>query len=92
MCIAGYFRKFSFKKSVCVVINSAKYKITNLLRIYLAGVLLEYVERYNYLGMIIHVRNDDYDISRQLRSILCTYYGESQSVVGKHNLEIMKDN
>ena len=23
---------------------------------------------------------------------LCTYYGESQSVVGKHNLEIMKDN
>ena len=22
---------------------------------------------------------------------LCTYYGESQSVVGKHNLEIMKD-
>ena len=23
---------------------------------------------------------------------LCTYYGESQSVEGKHNLEIMKDN
>ena len=23
---------------------------------------------------------------------LCTYYCESQSVVGKHNLEIMKDN
>ena len=23
---------------------------------------------------------------------LCTYYGESQSVVGKHNLEIMNDN
>ena len=39
-------------------------------RVYLAGVLLEYVERYKYLGMIIHVRNDDYDITRQLRSII----------------------
>ncbi len=55
-------------KSVCMVINSAKYKITNLPQVYLAGVLLEYVERYKYLGMIIHVGNDDYDITRQLRS------------------------
>ena len=53
-----------------MVINSAKYKITNLPRVYVAGVLLEYVERYKYLGMIIHVRNDDYDITRQLRSII----------------------
>ena len=53
-----------------MVINSGKYKITNLPRVYLAGVLLEYVERYKYLGMIIHVRNDDYDITRQLRSII----------------------
>ena len=53
-----------------MVINSAKYKITNLPRVYLAGVLPEYVERYKYLGMIIHVRNDDYDITRQLRSII----------------------
>ena len=50
---------YNVKKSVCMVINSAKYKITNLPRVYLAGVLLEYVERYKYLGMIIHVRNDD---------------------------------
>ena len=34
-----------------MVINSAKYKITNLPRVYLAGVLLEYVERYKYFGM-----------------------------------------
>ncbi len=53
-----------------MVINSAKYKITNLPRVYLAGVLLEYVERHKYLGMIIQVRNDDYDITRQLRSII----------------------
>ncbi len=53
-----------------MVINSAKYKITNLPQVYLAGVLLEYVERYKYFGMIIHVRNDDYDITRQLRSII----------------------
>ena len=50
--------------------NSAKYKITYLPQLYVAGVLLEYVERYKYLGMIIHVRNDDYDITRQLRSII----------------------
>ena len=54
---------YNVKKSVCMVINSAKYKITNLPRVYLAGVFLEYVERYKYKGMIIHVRNDDYDIT-----------------------------
>ena len=58
------------KKSMCMVINSAKYKITNLPRVFLAGVLLEYVERYTYFGMIIHVRNDDYDMTRQLRCII----------------------
>ena len=47
-----------------MVINSAKCKITNIPRVYLAGVLLEYVERYKYLGMTIHVRNDYYDITR----------------------------
>ena len=46
--------------SMCMLINSAKYKITNLARVYLGGVLLEYVERYKYLGMIIHLRHDDY--------------------------------
>ena len=55
-----------YNVNVCMVINSAKYKITNLPRVYLAGVLLEYVERYKYLGMIIHVRNDDYDITKQV--------------------------
>ena len=45
-----------------MVIKSAKYKITNLPRDYLAVVLLEYVERYKYIGMIIRVGNDDYDI------------------------------
>ena len=52
-----------------MVINSGKYIITNLPRVYLAGVLLEYVERFKYLAMIIHVRYYDYDITRQLRSI-----------------------
>ena len=61
---------YNVKKSVCMVLISGKYKITNLHRVYLAGVLLEYVERYTYLGMIIHVRNVDYDITRQLRSII----------------------
>ena len=64
---------YNVKKPVCmVIINSAKYKITNLPRVYLAGVglLLVYVDRYKYLGMIIHIRNDDYDITRQLRSII----------------------
>ena len=54
---------YNVKKSMCMAINSAKYRITNLPLICLAGVLLEYVERYKYLGMIIHVRNDDYDIT-----------------------------
>ena len=46
-------------------INSGTCKIIDLSRIYLAGVLLEYVERYIYLGLIIHVRNDDYATTRQ---------------------------
>ena len=53
-----------------MVINTSNYKITNLPRVYLAGVLLEYVERYKYIGMIIHVRDDDNDITRQRRSII----------------------
>ena len=61
---------YTVKKSVCMVINSAKYKVTNLPRVYLAGVLLEYVERYKNLGMIIHIRNDDYDTTSQIRSII----------------------
>ena len=47
---------YNVKKSVYMVINSGKYKLTNLPRGYLAGVLLEYVERYKYLGMTTHVR------------------------------------
>ena len=61
---------YNVKKSVCIVFNSAIYKITNLPRVYLAGVLLDYVERYNYLEMIIHIRNHDYDITRQLTYII----------------------
>ena len=36
----------------------------------------------------------DWSIAKRFfsRPALCTYYCESQSVVGKHNLEIMKDN
>ena len=36
----------------------------------MVGLLLEYVERYTYLGMFIRIRNYDYDITRQLRSII----------------------
>ena len=53
-----------------MVINLSKYQITNLLRVYVVGVLLEYFERYTYLGMFIRIRNYDYDITRQLRSII----------------------
>ena len=53
---------YNVQKSGSMVTNSAKFKLTNLPRVYLAGVLLEYVERYKYLGMIIHIRHDDYDI------------------------------
>ena len=61
---------YNGKKSVCMVINSARCKHTNLPRMYFAVVILEYVEGYKYLGMIIHIRNYDYDITRQLRSTL----------------------
>ena len=59
-------------RSPCVLtfINSGKCKMIYLSRIYLAGVLLEYVERYKYLGLIIHVRNDDYATTRQFRTII----------------------
>ena len=63
---------FIMLRSPCVLtfINSGKCKSIDLSRIYLAGVFLEYVERYKYLGLIIHVRNDDYATTRQLRTII----------------------
>ena len=34
------------------------------------GTKLQYVDSYRYLGMFIHVRNDDLDIVRQLKSVI----------------------
>ena len=31
--------------------------------------MLQYVDSYKYLGMFIHVRNDDLDIVRQLKCV-----------------------
>ena len=37
---------------------------------FLNGAKLQYVDSYKYLGMFIHVRNDDLDIVRQLKSVI----------------------
>ena len=36
----------------------------------LNGAKLQYVDSYKYLGMLIHVRNDDLDIARQLTCVM----------------------
>ena len=36
----------------------------------LNGAKLQYVDSYKYLGMLIHVHNDDLDIVRQLKSVI----------------------
>ena len=38
--------------------------------VFLNGAKLQYVDSYKYLGMFIHVRNDDLDIVRQLKSVI----------------------
>ena len=38
--------------------------------LYINNVKLQYVDSYKYLGMYIHVHNDDLDILRQLRSVI----------------------
>ena len=40
---------------------------------FLNGAKLQYVDSYKYLGMFIHVRNDDLDIVRQLK---LSYFGQ----------------
>ena len=37
---------------------------------FLNGATLQYVDSYKYQGMCIHVRNDDLDIVRQLKSVI----------------------
>ena len=41
-----------------------------LLVFFLNGAKLQYVDSYKYLGMLIHVCNDDLDIVRQLKSVI----------------------
>ena len=53
--------------------NEWLYRQPNLnwktLLVFLNGAKLQYVDSYEYLGMFIHVRNDDLDIVRQLKSV-----------------------
>ena len=41
-----------------------------LLVFFLNGAKLQYVDSYKYLGMFIHVRNDDLDIVIQLKPVI----------------------
>ena len=41
-----------------------------ILVVFLNGAKLQYVDSYKYLGMFIHVRNDDIDVVRQLKCVI----------------------
>ena len=51
-------------------VPSTKFKLKNTPRVFLNGTKLQYVDSYKYLGMFIHVRNDDLDIVRQLKCVI----------------------
>ena len=61
---------YNGKKMQCMVVPSTKFKPENTPSVFLNGAKLQYVDSYKYLGMLIHVRNDDLDIVRQLKSII----------------------
>ena len=50
---------YSDKQDICTVIWT-KYEIINLYHEY-TWLFIEYVERYKYFGMYVHVRNDVFD-------------------------------
>ena len=61
---------YNVKKTQCMVVPSTKFKLENTPSVFLNGAKLQYVDSYKYLGMFIHVRNDDLDIVRQLKSVI----------------------
>ena len=61
---------YNVKKTQCMVVPSTKFKLENTPSVFLNGANLQYVDSYKYLGMFIHVRNDDLDIVRQLKSVI----------------------
>ena len=61
---------YNVKKTQCMVVPSTKFKLENTPRVFLNGTKLQYVDSYKYLGMFIHVRNDDLDIVRQLKCVI----------------------
>ena len=61
---------YNVKKTQCMVVTSTKVKLENTPSGFLNGAKLQYVDSYKYLGMLIHVRNDDLDIGRQLESVI----------------------
>ena len=61
---------FNSNKSVCMCINSAKYKLQVFPIVHLGIQVLQYVNLYKYLGCIINnVLNDNDDMKRTLRGI-----------------------
>ncbi len=58
---------YNVKKTQCMVVPSIKFKQEYTSSGFLNGAKLQYVDSYKYLGMFIHVRNDDLDVVRQLK-------------------------
>ncbi len=52
---------FNVKKTQCMVVPSAKFKLENNPSVFLNGAKLQYV---------VHVRNDDIDVVRQLTCVI----------------------
>ncbi len=61
---------YNVKKTQCMVVPSTKFKLENTPSVFLNGAKLQYVDSYKQPGMFIHVRNDDLDIVRQLKSVI----------------------
>ena len=61
---------YNVKKTQCMVVPSTKFKLENTPSVFFKRAKLQYVDSYKYLGMFIHVRNDDLDIVRQLKFVI----------------------
>jgi hypothetical protein len=63
---------YNIEKSVCMLVNSKKIKLTKNPVIELSGASLKYVDSFKYLGCFITSDLcDDSDIDRQRRVLLC---------------------
>ena len=61
---------YNTTRTLCIFIQSSQFKLHNIPSLYINNVKLQRVDSYKYLGMYMHVHNDDINLIRQLRFVI----------------------